>query len=244
MGSSPLTRGKHRKVRNHDYPHGLIPAHAGKTNHHNQLRRLSWAHPRSRGQNAVRPLISSMPAGSSPLTRGKLEVPTGPGGGEGLIPAHAGKTAVSSEATRGVPAHPRSRGENRAFDVLAVGRMGSSPLTRGKHLSAMFDRSAGGLIPAHAGKTHAPGVMEEVYRAHPRSRGENVIVVRVLAALTGSSPLTRGKPAPRGRGNGRAGLIPAHAGKTPPMSCPPTSSGAHPRSRGENCVVCPPPWRG
>ena len=70
-------------------------------------------------------------------------------------------------------AHPRSRGENQHTPMHRRMQGGSSPLTRGKHLSAMFDRSAGGLIPAHAGKT--PPVTLPGYQgwAHPRSRGEN-----------------------------------------------------------------------
>ena len=52
--------------------------------------------------------------------------------------------------------------------------------------------------------------------------------------LVGSSPLTRGKRA-RGRAvAARAGLIPAHAGKTGTGKNPLLAPPAHPRSRGEN----------
>ena len=71
--------------------------------------------------------------------------------------------------------------------------VGSSPLTRGKHLSAMFDRSAGGLIPTHAGKTTVPVERSDNLGAHPRSRGENIARHNRLGAHLGSSPLTRGK---------------------------------------------------
>ena len=74
-------------------------------------------------------------------------------------------------------------------------------------------------------------------RAHPRSRGENWAGTILAQAWRGSSPLTRGKPDLAVRSWGCAGLIPAHAGKTGVcMSCG-HSSGAHPRSRGENAVV-------
>ena len=56
------------------------------------------------------------------------------------------------------------------------------------------------------------------------------------AVASGSSPLTRGKPHAVSRGRHARGLIPAHAGKTRPMSWKQTSSGAHPRSRGENDI--------
>lgn len=74
-------------------------------------------------------------------------------------------------------------------------------------------------------------------RAHPRSRGENLPMEVIVPCSQGSSPLTRGKHGQSRRGSDRRRLIPAHAGKTPPMSCPPTSSGAHPRSRGENTTA-------
>ena len=71
-----------------------------------------------------------------------------------------------------------------------------------------------GLIPAHAGKTEV--IVERVTapRAHPRSRGENLIprTTRVIAA--GSSPLTRGKHEKSALVPVVPGLIPAHAGKT------------------------------
>ena len=50
----------------------------------------------------------------------------------------------------------------------------------------------------------------------------------------GSSPLTRGKPETLRRDRHHDGLIPAHAGKTPPTRRPISPPEAHPRSRGEN----------
>ena len=70
--------------------------------------------------------------------------------------------------------------------------------------------------------------------AHPRSRGENALVIGVLKARGGSSPLTRGKPGIRLRSWRRSGLIPAHAGKTHRSSTVVHPGRAHPRSRGEN----------
>ena len=94
-------------------------------------------------------------------------------------------------------------------------------------------------------------------RAHPRSRGENVLAAPMIVLIWGSSPLTRGKsppraptgswmPAhPRSRGendeawafDAEAGrLIPAHAGKIVAANDPHISTRAHPRSRGENHI--------
>ena len=73
--------------------------------------------------------------------------------------------------------------------------------------------------------------------AHPRSRGENLMgAVRTLV-VTGSSPLTRGKPLPVLLNMAGLRLIPAHAGKTSTASRSPTRTRAHPRSRGENTLA-------
>ena len=55
--------------------------------------------------------------------------------------------------------------------------------------------------------------------------------------MIGSSPLTRGKHNFARACVIRERLIPAHAGKTPELSCHFLKPTAHPRSRGENFVV-------
>ena len=151
-----------------------------------------------------------------------------------LIPAHAGKTALSNIASVLAEAHPRSRGENPVLSGTMPVNAGSSPLTRGKPHGTLVHRDDCGLIPAHAGKTapHDAGALPAP--AHPRSRGENPGCETVRPLTAGSSPLTRGKrPAP-GSPSRMRGLIPAHAGKTAPWVYPGNPRRAHPRSRGEN----------
>ena len=113
---------------------------------------------------------------------------------------------------------------------------GSSPLTRGKRAPGRGCRHRRGLIPAHAGKTSGQGRARSRRRAHPRSRGENVVCFCAPSAVQGSSPLTRGKPDLRVGGLCRLRLIPAHAGKTRSPGTPIIVPGAHPRSRGENII--------
>ena len=91
-----------------------------------------------------------------------------------------------------------------------------------------------GLIPAHAGKTETPWSPPSTQRAHPRSRGENSLPVKINEVSSGSSPLTRGKPGGTPVWPSPTGLIPAHAGKTSPLVDRPDPWAAHPRSRGEN----------
>ena len=70
-----------------------------------------------------------------------------------LIPAHAGKTFVSTPKSIHGEAHPRSRGENAQADYGSTVERGSSPLTRGKQDGRPVCVAIHGLIPAHAGKT-------------------------------------------------------------------------------------------
>ena len=111
-GSSPLTRGKRPSHLPGARACGLIPAHAGKTASCTAHCRTCKAHPRSRGENEYLKRGSFISPGSSPLTRGKLNLETAAEETAGLIPAHAGKTRLCIVIRSAASAHPRSRGEN------------------------------------------------------------------------------------------------------------------------------------
>ena len=132
---------------------GLIPAHAGKTRGTVFSPTGNGAHPRSRGENDLIRVAGYLSVGSSPLTRGKQVVTAYNTRTGGLIPAHAGKTALDFNANHTLGAHPRSRGENIQTCVQVAADLGSSPLTRGKQLNGLTYQPADRLIPAHAGKT-------------------------------------------------------------------------------------------
>ena len=153
-------------------------------------------------------------SGSSPLTRGKLQLLRARRMGQGLIPAHAGKTETLLRFTSWLRAHPRSRGENTGSVSALIDWRGSSPLTRGKRGVLRAAAHPKGLIPAHAGKTIHSTNRADSCGAHPRSRGENRTGGAGVFAAAGSSPLTRGKRHRSPRTCGAHGLIPAHAGKT------------------------------
>ena len=135
--------------------------------------RSAAAHPRSRGENVHCQQLPDIPAGSSPLTRGKRAGPVPRPPLARLIPAHAGKTPVTVRVMDLISAHPRSRGENGSSLGSRFGPAGSSPLTRGKHRRETVSYPSTRLIPAHAGKTILTGIPSSLRRAHPRSRGEN-----------------------------------------------------------------------
>ena len=194
LGSSPLTRGKLCPSNLAGHECRLIPAHAGKTPRSAAAALSRSAHPRSRGENILFGVGANGMSGSSPLTRGKLVSLETLDPTRGLIPAHAGKTRHASASP--------------------LEFSGSSPLTRGKRDAGGWAAWRARLIPAHAGKTPTGVLGPSSCRAHPRSRGENPFQRCPLHRLTGSSPLTRGKPVPALPTPPADGLIPAHAGKT------------------------------
>ena len=236
-GSSPLTRGKPVETLGLGPVCGLIPAHAGKTTPHSHDPRAPGAHPRSRGENFACGAAIAKNVGSSPLTRGKPPRSSSTSSATRLIPAHAGKTTPACESANGSTAHPRSRGENEEAASADGLEAGSSPLTRGKLHPKTGKPLDDGLIPAHAGKTSTYSHTRAHPRAHPRSRGENPGVSSGRWTPAGSSPLTRGKHRRQAQRPGRAGLIPAHAGKTVCEGDDVLVRGAHPRSRGENSIT-------
>ena len=195
---------------------------------------MSWAHPRSRGENEESASDIVRTVGSSPLTRGKPHHLGCDVSDPGLIPAHAGKTIGGSLSSLPMTAHPRSRGENGCSRPAPRSWKGSSPLTRGKRPRSGRPSLPVRLIPAHAGKTTIRRRAQSHYPAHPRSRGENRLASFLMPGHAGSSPLTRGKPTPRRRPDRERRLIPAHAGKTRPARGRRDPRSAHPRSRGEN----------
>ena len=234
QGSSPLTRGKPPRPPRPANLCGLIPAHAGKTLRRSRRRIRRRAHPRSRGENSAWTGPQARGWGSSPLTRGKLNIMDAAEDVKGLIPAHAGKTVCLGVDLATDRAHPRSRGENLEVAGHEFNFGGSSPLTRGKPLVGAQGLARVGLIPAHAGKTTGRSAGPCARGAHPRSRGENHTGRWAGRGLQGSSPLTRGKLLPALISETAGGLIPAHAGKTGSVELICFVWSAHPRSRGEN----------
>ena len=150
-----------------------------------------------------------------------------------IIPALAGNTSRSRSSRPAARDHPRSRGEYWIQRTKSRIFWGSSPLSRGKLGRVALQELAPRIIPALAGNTNLSDLFMNVWRDHPRSRGEYSSCVYYYIPLLGSSPLSRGIPeAYRPRLN-RVRIIPALAGNTVDhvfvLSWPPD----HPRSRGE-----------
>ena len=157
--------------------------------------KVSWDHPRSRGEYLDLTSAFGVYEGSSPLSRGiPVEFAEPPAAGR-IIPALAGNTRMLHDGQEVKGDHPRSRGEYFAL----------SEETRQKAW----------IIPALAGNTGHPGHRDGRQKDHPRSRGEYGQQTGADDAPPGSSPLSRGIPHPSVRASLLTGIIPALAGNTP-----------------------------
>ena len=175
-----------------------------------------------------------MDEGSSPLARGTQDGPPPGPCRAGLIPARAGNTAVMKAWAVTWRAHPRSRGEHANSSTTKKFRRGSSPLARGTQEIIEDDKYCLGLIPARAGNTGYGFCGADHAWAHPRSRGEHLLIFEQGERGVGSSPLARGTHGFPAEPAGVEGLIPARAGNTTYSSLLINQIRAHPRSRGEH----------
>ena len=155
-----------------------------------------------------------MPTGSPPHTRGKRTINTVGDYRDRITPAHAGKTLSNNCRNRLSPDHPRTRGENYIPSEITSKTVGSPPHTRGKPVWANPAESAYRITPAHAGKTTAQGSFRSLFWDHPRTRGENQMLINNGFQSIGSPPHTRGKHRFMDFMRNMDRITPAHAGKT------------------------------
>ncbi len=174
--------------------------------------------------------------GSPPHTRGKPAKTSLRAALGRLTPAHAGKTRRAKLEREIGQAHPRTRGENLQTPATQSVGSGSPPHTRGKLSQPKFCQKYHRLTPAHAGKTFPELRDLSSDEAHPRTRGENLLVVIFDFFAEGSPPHTRGKQSHTAISIVSYRLTPAHAGKTEQRENRLYIRQAHPRTRGENFI--------
>ena len=233
-GSSPHTRGARFDGAGPRGGLGIIPAYAGSTGAGVGRRYPPRDHPRIRGEHQTGECRTGGQAGSSPHTRGALDVAEFVGAVQGIIPAYAGSTWVSACPTRPRRDHPRIRGEHQDEDVEEQANAGSSPHTRGAPTSWGRPTRWPRIIPAYAGSTTPGSTTSPEPRDHPRIRGEHVFAYPTSIQDGGSSPHTRGARIRGGRREKGLGIIPAYAGSTRKDSRNDTRFPDHPRIRGEH----------
>ncbi len=213
-GSSPHARGAQDLNTGKLVDTGLIPACAGSTTGHALNVSRCAAHPRMRGEHACMDSSTSCMYGSSPHARGAQRGPTRVRPHDRLIPACAGSTARRSGPRPPRWAHPRMRGEHLMPILSAILLKGSSPHARGARRDRHWCAARVGLIPACAGSTSPRTPRTRWWRAHPRMRGEHVVMTILQGLVWGSSPHARGARHSRPDDQGVLRLIPACAGST------------------------------
>ena len=132
---------------------GITPAHAGKTGPYDCNAADRGDHPRACGENLGRLLLPFEGLGSPPRMRGKHRRHFRIKWGDGITPAHAGKTRIRAASAAWVWDHPRACGENISSSCSFQSFPGSPPRMRGKRPECAESTRAGGITPAHAGKT-------------------------------------------------------------------------------------------
>ena len=171
-GSSPLARGTYDVFAKADSLGRLIPARAGNIYRVLPAVQRVAAHPRSRGEHTVEASAELASVGSSPLARGTFQrLPRQPRTTR-LIPARAGNIDKCRLVSERVP--------------------GSSPLARGTCTIEHDVSTLCRLIPARAGNILNATFKCFCNTAHPRSRGEHLLLNTQKTPPDGSSPLARG----------------------------------------------------
>ena len=236
IGSSPRTRGTARRGPVRPAHRRFIPAHAGNSSRRMDLSCLCPVHPRARGEQSTTPPCLCLLSGSSPRTRGTVNLHQTRAGSLRFIPAHAGNSARPPPAGCANAVHPRARGEQNPFTVKFNSGAGSSPRTRGTAGDAVDDATKQRFIPAHAGNRPALTGSEKQIAVHPRARGEQPSVSITSSSSTGSSPRTRGTETVQYQRRRQGRFIPAHAGNSARASSMCWAISVHPRARGEQAI--------
>ena len=176
-GSSPHTRGARLLPGRSPGILRIIPAYAGSTATWRRTGRLRRDHPRIRGEHPLEIDSLSTEKGSSPHTRGALQLVDFRVVRAGIIPAYAGSTLEHHSASFTARDHPRIRGEHTTVYERTIEQEGSSPHTRGALPECVPDFGQERIIPAYAGSTLATTTPQQNLRDHPRIRGEHDVVV-------------------------------------------------------------------
>ena len=223
------SHGRRPIVRN-----GIIPAHAGNTRGLKEYVPIYRDHPRACGEHPEDSNITIEDLGSSPRMRGTQTDFMTIRDTFGIIPAHAGNTRKIFSSAGMRWDHPRACGEHACFVLSGDMFEGSSPRMRGTLPVVLYVPPAHGIIPAHAGNTHMIRLNLFQWWDHPRACGEHFPDGGNRYLETGSSPRMRGTRRAARRRLLDHGIIPAHAGNTPPALHYRAVHRDHPRACGEH----------
>ena len=133
--------------------------------------------------------------GTSPHVRGRPMAPRLFSLGAGNIPACAGQTNFCWSLSRSFAEHPRMCGADNSSRSTPRRRHGTSPHVRGRLDRSSYHTRRSRNIPACAGQTRPWSLTRATRREHPRMCGADMRISTRQAALGGTSPHVRGRPA-------------------------------------------------
>ncbi len=182
--------------------------------------------PRGRGRWQVR-------MECSPRTRGWSQDREQRHPRDPVLPAHAGMVPMTKDDAIPEPGAPRARGDGPSPSWPSRAAALCSPRTRGWSLFTAPHRSAGAVLPAHAGMVQQlrPGVGGG--RRAPRARGDGPMIRSRYGPDAPCSPRTRGWSRGRARMPTPEEVLPAHAGMVPGRGRTGSPSPCASRARGD-----------
>ena len=172
-GSSPQGRGTLTDSLVERCERRFIPAGAGNTATPVPSLPCPPVHPRRGGEHLPSTRGETKGDGSSPQGRGTRIGKICPRCGRRFIPAGAGNTYRENMPPLRAAVHPRRGGEHTGSIRSPTRRGGSSPQGRGTPALSMIRRTAHRFIPAGAGNTEIPALLEQGGPVHPRRGGEH-----------------------------------------------------------------------
>ena len=192
-GSPPHARGRRHPTRGRCKHPRITPACAGKTRIIGVECHQRPDHPRMRGEDARVGAVPKLTGGSPPHARGRRSERRTRTSPDGITPACAGKTVALHLGLPRVRDHPRMRGEDCPSRPSLRRIAGSPPHARGRPQSELEEAQRHRITPACAGKTKFIELHDLISPDHPRMRGEDDWLQRLMDAVDGSPPHARGR---------------------------------------------------
>ncbi len=213
-GSSPHAGSRHAQDALEPTPTGLIPARGESTRSRSRAPLTARAHPRTRGVDVPATVVQERARGSSPHAGSRQHRAVGPVGDGGLIPARGESTHRRGTHPQPAGAHPRTRGVDPTCATCTPRRAGSSPHAGSRPARLPTAVSHWRLIPARGESTRTRRTARCPRRAHPRTRGVDLMGDIERLGGSGSSPHAGSRRSQVRWSSTRTGLIPARGEST------------------------------
>ncbi len=188
--------------------------------------------PRRRGGFPKTDRRVTLPAGSSPPTRGFSDLPGAPATGAVVLPADAGVFRLGEQRKMAEWRPPRRRGGFPWFGGSPRKPAASSPPTRGCSDGLHRRRLLGGVLPSDAGVFRCRRRSTTGCPCPPRRRGGVPPRGQRVRRPRPSSPPTRGCSGPLGDQRWHSSVLPADAGVFRRLTAASLSRPGLPRRRG------------